>query len=189
LTPPLRLLRFEGRTFLITRLKSPKRFALIAYRAVIPQVGTKLMVHRVCGVSGDFIEIKAGTLYVNGMNVDSELRLTHVYKVRQEQVASLPFKEEDAYSIPPYYDTLYIRLEDRVVKKEQLECSRYILPAGLRDEAIYRVYQKSWNPDNFGPLRVPAGKFFVLGDNRGKAQDSRHLGLVDRAKVLGVVII
>ena len=188
MTHALRVLKIDRRIFFITRLKTPKRFRIIAYHAVVPSVGTRLMAHRVCGVTGDFVEIKAGILFVNGINVDQELRLTHVYKVSQEQAGELEFKEEDAYSIPPYYDTLYIPLEDRLVQKEQLDCSRYILPAGLRDEAIYRVYQKSWNPDNFGPLRVPAGKLFVLGDNRGNAQDSRQLGLIDRNKVVGTVL-
>ena len=188
MTHALRILKIEGRLFFITRIKSPKRFKLIAYHAVVPSVGTKLMVHRVCGVTGDFVEIKAGMLLVNGKNVDEELRLTHVYKVSQDQAASIVFRAEDAYTIPPYHDTLYIPLEDRVVEKDQLSCSRYILPAGLRDEAIFRVYQKTWNPDNFGPLRVPAGKFFVLGDNRGKAQDSRYLGLIERTKIVGTVL-
>lgn len=188
MTRMLCVLKPEGRIFFITRLKTPKRFRLVAYHAVVPSVGTKLMAHRVCGVTGDFVEIKAGTLFVNGKNVDEELHLTHVYKVSQDQTGGLEFKEEDVYTIPPYYDTLYIPLEDRVVKREQLTCSRYILPAGLRDEAIYRVYQKSWNPDNFGPLRVPAGKYFVLGDNRGNAQDSRFLGMIDRKKVVGTVL-
>ena len=181
-------LKIAGEYFFISRFRAPKRFRLIAYHAVVPVTGTKLMIHRVCGVTGDLVEIKAGTLFVNGKDVDGELCLTHVYKISQQAAGALTFKEEDAYMIPPYYDTLYIPLEDRVVKKEQFTYSRHILPAGLRDEAIFRVYQKNWNPDNFGPLRVPAGKVFVLGDNRGKVQDSRTLGLIDRNKVLGTVL-
>lgn len=180
-----RFLKKEGSFLFITRLKSPRRFALIAYHAVVPARGRQLMIHRICGVTGDLVEIKAGTLFVNGKNVDEELRLKHIYKVSQHLAGSLVFKEEEAYTIPPYYDTLYIPLEDSVVKKAQLPFSRYILPAGLRDEAIFGVYQQSWNPDHFGPLRVPAGKLFVLGDNRGKAQDSRYHGLIDRNKVVG----
>jgi signal peptidase I len=39
-------------------------------------------------------------------------------------------------------------------------------------------------PD-FGPVRVPAGKLLVLGDNRGNSRDGRTFGWVDRTRVLG----
>jgi signal peptidase I len=39
-------------------------------------------------------------------------------------------------------------------------------------------------PD-FGPVRVPAGKLLVLGDNRGNSRDGREIGWVDEERVLG----
>jgi signal peptidase I len=184
----LRCLKIAGRFFFISNLKIPRRFRLIAYQAVIPMKGKTTLIHRICGIAGDVVEIRRGTLFVNGKEADGELRLKHIYKVSQQYAGSFEYKEEEAYTIPPYSDTVYIPLEDHIVKKEQVPCTRYVLPAGLRDEAIFRVYQQSWNLDNFGPLRVPPGKFFVLGDNRGKSQDSRYLGLIDQPKVIGTVL-
>jgi signal peptidase I len=41
-----------------------------------------------------------------------------------------------------------------------------------------------FGPD-LGPVRVPAGKVLVLGDNRGNSRDGRAFGWVDRERVLG----
>jgi signal peptidase I len=178
----------QGRFFFSTRLKKPKRFDLISYRAVLPESGLALLTHRLCGLPGDFIEIVEGVLYVNGQNADSQLQLKHVYKIDRKESESLTYDKTQAYTIPPYTDTLYISLEDKYVQANHLSCERYTLPPGLRDEAIYLVYKKNWNRDNFGPARVPSGRYFVLGDNRGQSTDSLNLGFIEKSKYVGTVL-
>lgn len=39
--------------------------------------------------------------------------------------------------------------------------------------------------DNFGPVTVPPGKFFVLGDNRDRSYDSRFWGFADVSDIKG----
>jgi signal peptidase I len=39
--------------------------------------------------------------------------------------------------------------------------------------------------DNFGPVTVPPGHFFTLGDNRDRSYDSRYWGFVSREHLLG----
>jgi len=43
--------------------------------------------------------------------------------------------------------------------------------------------------DNFGPVTVPAGKLFVMGDNRNHSHDSRYWGFVDMGEVRGKAVL
>ena len=39
-----------------------------------------------------------------------------------------------------------------------------------------------------GETKLPAGKYFVMGDNRGVSRDSRMIGLIDRAAIEGKAV-
>jgi signal peptidase I len=53
----------------------------------------------------------------------------------------------------------------------------------LLDQSQRLQYRPS--RDNWGPVTVPADRYFVLGDNRDDSQDSRYWGFVDQVAIKG----
>jgi len=59
-----------------------------------------------------------------------------------------------------------------------------------KDPAIYprenpAIFGDEGLRDNFGPITVPDGNFFMMGDNRDRSLDSRFWKFVDREKIKG----
>ncbi len=61
-----------------------------------------------------------------------------------------------------------------------------ILAPGVNDPKIFPP--GAGNSDNYGPITVPPGKCFLLGDHRDNSLDSRYFGFVDEKAITGKVL-
>lgn len=164
-----------------SRFITPKRLDFIWFIGETP-FGRLLNVYRLCGLPGDIVEIKNGILFVNDKNIDNDLKLSHNYIVTQnefEKIKSL-LEVDKGFVIRLSADSLSVPLPDDFAKENNLQAKRQILLQSFKDSTISRVFNKDWNSDNFGPVKVPNNAYFILGDNRHHALDSRYQGFIDK---------
>lgn len=177
-----------GRSFFASNLVKPMRFDFICFEAYDPYFHTHdIVTYRLCGMPGDTVEIRSGILYINNEDVDKELRLQHFYKVPASSLAELPEEITSSDKMNGYSeDTSLVLLEDKWVRDHGLKAVQFI--NDQKDSVIFSKYAMPWSPDNFGPVKVPANSYFVLGDNRSNALDSRYRGFISKDSVLSTVL-
>lgn len=180
----------SGDRFFASNLIKPNLFDFICYYSTTPEFGKQIWVHRLCGLEGDTIEIREGNLFVNNKSVDENLSLSHNYiiPVNDLEKVNTIEKVDESFMQSFSTDSIIIYLSDKTISTLSIKGKRQILPKNYNDEYIIKQYSAHWNQDNFGPIVVPKGKYFVLGDNRLNSQDSRYIGFIDKSNYVATVV-
>jgi signal peptidase I len=84
----------------------------------------------------------------------------------------------------------YSPLEARAAGVGELEPAERVSALFAREQLGARLHTvmalpRIPAPRDFGPVRVPSGHYFMMGDNRDVSRDSRYFGFMPRAEIVG----
>ena len=169
---------------------TPKRFDFICFRAQDEKTGAFTAVFRLCGMPGDTVEIRRGELHVNGIHADHQFTLRQYYKFPFSDIAHRMdiFPDINLVETRENDTMAYAYLDNRFIKEHRLKAERVLQSPDQKNENMQKIFGQPWNIDNFGPVAVPKDHFFVLGDNRYQAADSRFIGFVPASSLVATVV-
>ncbi len=107
------------------------------------------------------------------------------------RVIGLPDETVDFRDTAVYINRHQVNEQRVMVESEDPENTRYnaLKEISTEGKGRYRVFyaqnRESDDPSVMGPFKVPAGYYFVLGDNRNFSRDSRYQGPVPRESISG----
>lgn len=173
-----------GKNIFTSNKKDPKRFDFIAYK----NDGITVL-HRLCGLPGDTLQLIEGKLFVNN-KPSLSIPTKHNYLITEVELDLLKSKYPEVSNelITPQVSRYLISLADNMAIENGISNKRVISKNGIREQYVGEQWNNDYNLDNFGPVIVPNECYFVLGDNRHYSADSRYIGFVHKSKYVGTVI-
>jgi len=168
-------LRLPYSTKWIARFGEPERGDVVIFSH--PDDPNIDYVKRVVGVPGDHIEIRSGELFLNGKNLQSNAY--HFSSADRVDRCTALMDNVSTQNIPNNLKPIpYFR------KHQNYTFATEDMENGL----IHLIQRSKNNPDDIELMTtIPEGKYFVMGDNRDRSQDSRVFGAIPRDYLKGKV--
>jgi signal peptidase I len=193
----------ENSYLFASRFKSPHQGDFVLYKNPytdslnnsfgISSASGQYYVHRFCATENDIIQMKNAVLFVNGKNADEKFNLYHYYTIAPEDKPAIELiydkkREENLLFID---SALVVNLTTEMIRKTdpKIKISLWRSPDPSSQNGPFKWYdhnEKNWTIDDFGPLEIPKGYCFVLGDNRNNSLDSRYVGFIKLSNIKGV---
>jgi len=183
-------LKMDSR-FVGSNLVFPKRLDFAYYHSQDSIFGSFVVVQRLMAMPGDVIESKKGEFFVNGENIDSQLNLRRMFSISDAELKSIDEDVLQDTSILRIYDldgNISISLDEDYVKSLNFKLERYFSNSDVEISKDIKSKSQSWNFYNFGPITVPANRYFFMGDNRDNSLDSRHKGFINKEDIKGTLL-
>ena len=140
----------------------PERGEVIVFK--YPREISTFYIKRVVGVPGDKIFYEDGKLFIN-----------------DKEMVKTPAEKPGQFS---YVRDVDLQSDGKMPYETKSDFEHYIEDLdGVKHDVLLR--KGSYMGETFGPVYVPEGQLFVMGDNRNRSSDSRVWGFVPHEYVLG----
>ena len=140
----------------------PKRGEVIVFK--FPRDKSTFYIKRVVGIPGDKVYYEDGNLFIN-----------------DKQVPRTPATEEGGFS---YVKDVDFQSGGQLPFETKADFEHYIEEIDNKKFDVL-LRRGSYMGSRYGPVYVPEGQLFVMGDNRSRSSDSREWDFVPHENILG----